>query len=150
MLLQKEKVLKACIKIVNDKITFLESAINDLTGGAENDAKSSAGDKHETARSMMQAEQEKLRIQLQEVMKQKASLEKVDTKIITPHISHGSLIKTNKGYLFLAVALGKIKVEEEDIMVLSLHSPLGVKLTGLTINQPVFMNGIEYKIEFIT
>jgi hypothetical protein len=48
-----------------------------LTEDSKNDAKGSAGDKHETALSMMHIEQEKLNYKLRKWL-QKAILDKID------------------------------------------------------------------------
>ena len=45
--------------------------ISDLAQDAQNDAKGSAGDKHETALAMMHIEQEKLNQKLAEIVGQK-------------------------------------------------------------------------------
>jgi hypothetical protein len=96
---------------------------------------------------MMQLEQEKISKQLDEVLVQKAMLQKIDIAVTTEQITKGSLIKTNKGYLFLSIALGKINVEGIDIIVLSPQSPLGLKLMGLTAKSSVAINAITYIIE---
>ncbi|MFN7691071.1 MAG: hypothetical protein ACK5QU_08320, partial [Bacteroidota bacterium] len=74
MMTTKEHVHAACLEELNNSIIFFQKALSDLKDGAQNDAKSSAGDKHETSLSMMQIEQEKIRKQLKEVQEMKASL----------------------------------------------------------------------------
>jgi hypothetical protein len=143
----KQKVYTACLQLLNNKIQALQNTLHELGEGAVSDGKSSAGDKHETARAMMQLEQEKISKQLDEVLVQKAMLQKIDIAVTTEQITKGSLIKTNKGYLFLSIALGKINVEGIDIIVLSPQSPLGLKLMGLTAKSSVAINAITYIIE---
>ena len=63
------------------------------------------------------------------------------------HITKGSLIKTNKGYLFLSIALGKIIIDGIDVIILSPQSPLGIKLIGLQSQSSVEINKIVYMIE---
>ncbi|MEO8761205.1 MAG: hypothetical protein ABI448_09950 [Bacteroidia bacterium] len=145
----KQKVYAACLQLVNDKIQSFQNTLNDLSEGAKNDSKSSAGDKHETARAMMQLEQEKISKQLDEVLLQKNILQKVDIEVKSTHIQNGSLIKTNKGYLFLSIALGKINVDKTDVIVLSAASPLGIKLMGLQINALIEINTTKYSVEEI-
>lgn len=146
----KEKVHAACLQLLTDKIRVLQDNLKALTQGAENDNKSSAGDKHETARAMMQLEQEKLSKQLDDLLKQRDVLLKIDTKNEPRQITKGSLVKTNKGYLFLSIPLGKLSMENIDVIVLSPQSPLGLKLLGLTTNTSVHTNGINYLIEEIS
>jgi predicted aspartyl protease len=143
----KEKVYAACLQLLNTKIQGLQSTLQDLAEGAISDGKSSAGDKHETARAMMQLEQEKISRKLDEVLVQKTILEKIDWTIKSIQIIKGSLIKTNKGYLFLSVALGKITIDGVDIIVLSPQSPLGLKLIGLPVNSTAQVNAVIYTIE---
>lgn len=148
-MLSKQKVYSFCLQLINEKINFLKQTIADLTKGGENDAKSSAGDKHETARAMLQAEQEKLSKQLGEVMEQRTVLEKINPSSAPSQVSLGSLVKTDKGYLFLSVALGKIKVDNIDVITLSPASPLGIKLMAVTSGQAVHINTVKYLVEEI-
>jgi hypothetical protein len=143
----KEKVFTACIELLNEKIDYLNVSLNDLASGSENDAKSSAGDKHETARAMMQIEHEKLGRQREEFIRQKNELSQIDLKRKSEVLMKGSLLKTNQGYLFLAVPIGKIIVKSIPVIVLSPLSPLGQKLMGMKASEAVEVNGAKYIIE---
>ena len=143
----KQKIYAHCLRLVNDKIHSLENVLKELTESAGNDTKSSAGDKHETARAMIQIEQETIGKQLKEAMEQRALLEKIDPDFASSRIIRGSLVETNKGFLFLSIAFGKITVDGKTIMVISPQSPLGVKLMGLTANDSVEINGTGYLVE---
>ena len=56
----KHKVLNYYKQQTEDRIDAFRDMIAEFTTDAANDAKGSAGDKHETALSMMHLEQEKL------------------------------------------------------------------------------------------
>ena len=56
----KQKIHQHYLQQVQDKMDVFRDMIAALTEDAKNDAKGSAGDKHETALSMMHIEQEKL------------------------------------------------------------------------------------------
>lgn len=143
----KQKIHAACLQVVNKKIQTLQNTLQELGEGAISDGKSSAGDKHETARAMMQLEQEKISKQLDELIAQKNILQKIDATLTSTQITKGSVVKTNKGHLFLSVALGKLTVDGIDIIVLSLQSPLGLKLMGLPAKSSVEINSVTYLIE---
>ena len=64
----KQKIIQYYSNFIQTKIDSLRQMIADLTEDAKNDAKGSAGDKHETALSMMHLEQEKLNQKLKELM----------------------------------------------------------------------------------
>ena len=116
-----------------NKIENLHRALLDLKEGPNNESKSSAGDKHETARAMMQLEHEKISRQLDDLHRQKNALEKIDITIGSSKIINGSLIKANSSYMFLSVAIGKINVDGKTVMVFSSQSPIGLKMLGKKI-----------------
>jgi hypothetical protein len=145
----KQKIYDHYLQVINDKISMLQQVLADLKESGSNETKSTAGDKHETALAMLQIEQANKRAQLQELLTQKTALEKIDPTITAPMIVNGSLIKTNKGYLFMSTALGKAVVEHINVIALSPQSPLGEKLMGLKVNEVVSINNIEYRVEGI-
>ena len=145
----KEKIYEAYLRMIEDKIQLFQKALGDLRESGSNETKSTAGDKYETALAMLHIEQENTNRQLKEVLKQKLLFSKIDPAISTSTIINGSLIKTNKGYLFLSVALGKNNVGGINVIALSPDSPLGQKIIGLKVNDKVEINGIQYIIESI-
>src|SRR4051812_37830754 len=145
----KENVYEQCRKVVNDKIEFLRQTLRDLKESASNETKSTAGDKHETALAMLQIEQENISRQLETSLVTKLSIEKINAGIRPEQVVNGALIKTNKGYLYVIAALGKITVDQMTVVALSAHSPLGSKLMGLNVGEMATINGMTYKIESI-
>ena len=145
----KQKIHLHYLQLVNEKIGLLQQVLADLKESGANETKSTAGDKHETALAMLQIEQANKRNQLQEIVAQKNMLEKINPSILASIIVNGSLIKTNKGYLFLSAALGKAIVEGIPVMALSPQSPLGIKLMGLKEGDTAAINDNSYLIENI-
>ena len=143
----KQKVLAQHQLLVQDKIDVFRDRIAELVLDAQNDAKSSAGDKHETALSMMQLEQEKLNVKLAEYLAQKALLEKINPELTSERIALGSLVLANKMWLFLSAALPKITVDEKTVIAVSLQSPLGQALLGQTVGFSFEINKTQYLIE---
>jgi transcription elongation GreA/GreB family factor len=145
----KQKVFNHYLEVINDKVALLQQVLSDLKESGTNETKSTAGDKHETALAMLQIEQANTRAQLQEMLNQKAALEKIDPDLIVSTVLNGSLVKTNRGYLFMGVALGKAVIDNITVFALSPQSPLGQKMMGLKTNDTCNINQIEYKIESI-
>ena len=143
----KIKVLAYYRQQVQDKEDAFRDMIDALTEGAANDAKGSAGDKHETALSMMHLEQEKLNHKLKEILEQKSVLDKIEANTVSSKIILGSLVKANSMYLFLSTALPKIVVEGTTVFALSPQSPLGSKLLGSERGNEVEVNNTKYIIE---
>lgn len=145
----KQKIHLHYQQQVQDKIDVFRDMITALTEDSKNDAKGSAGDKHETALSMMHIEQEKLNHKLKEVIAQKAILDKIDSTTIAKIIIVGSLVKANGIYLYLSAALPKIAVDGINVIALSPQSPLGNKLIGNEVGFTFEINGTKYLIQNI-
>ncbi|QYJ67495.1 hypothetical protein [Flavobacterium litorale] len=145
----KQKVVHYYKQQVQDREDAFRDMIAALTEDAKNDAKGSAGDKHETALSMMHLEQEKLNAKLGEILQQKAFLEKIDAKIVHNKIAIGGLVKANTMYLFISLALPKITVDGHTIIALSSQSPLGSKVMGMKIGDSFEIGTTTYCIKAI-
>lgn len=145
----KQKIYQYYSQLVQDRIDVFRDMIVALTEDSKNDAKGSAGDKHETTLSMMHIEQEKLNNKLREVVAQKAILDKIDSSKIAGTIVVGSLVKANGIYLYLSLALPKINIEGVNVIALSPQSPLGNKLMGNTVGFTFEINTTKYLIEEI-
>jgi hypothetical protein len=145
----KQKIHTYYLQLVQDRIDAFRDMIAALTEDSKNDAKGSAGDKHETALSMMHLEQEKFNYKLQEVLGQKAVLDKIDPSILVETIVLGSLVVANGIYLYLSLALPKITIEGTNIIALSPQSPLGSKLMGNKVGFQFEINTTQYTIQEI-
>ena len=145
----KQKIHQYYTQQVQDKIDVFRDMISALTEDSKNDAKGSAGDKHETALSMMHLEQEKLNYKLKEVIDQKAILDKIDASLNHSKIGLGSLVQANGIYLYLSLALPKITIDQVNIIALSPQSPLGEKLMGNKVGFEFEINATKYHIDSI-
>ncbi len=145
----KQKVYDFYLQVVNDKLRQLQQVLADLKESGSNETKSTAGDKHETALAMLQIEQANVGAQLQDVLEKKAALEIIDPALFSSKIVNGSLVKTDKGYLFISMALGKATIDSYSVIALSPQSPLGQKLLGLSTGNVATINNNNYVIESI-
>lgn len=145
----KQEIHQHHQQLLQDKIDVFRDMISGLTEDAKNDAKGSAGDKHETALSMMHIEQEKLNHKLKEFLDQKVILDKIDASQIHNKIALGSVVKANEMYLFISSALPKIVINGKTIIALSPQSPLGVKLMGNSVGFSFEINGSQFTIESV-
>lgn len=145
----KLQILQRYNEQLQDKIDVFRDMISNLTQDAQNDAKGSAGDKHETALSMMHIEQEKLNHKLKEILAQKVIINKIDANSNHSRIALGSLVKANSMLLFISAALPKITVDDKIIIAVSPQSPLGSKLMGNEIGFSFEINTTKYIIQSI-
>lgn len=146
----KEKVYSHYLKTINDKIQLLQYTLYDLKESGSNETKSTAGDKHETALAMLQIEQENKRTQLSDALTQKAALEKINPIVAALRIISGSLVKTNRGFFFISIALGKALIDGISVIAISPQSPLGMQLMGLSTGDVTEINNNRYVIESIS
>lgn len=145
----KEQILAHYKRLLQDRADVFLDMIESLSEDARNDAKSSAGDKHETALSMMQLEQEKLNAKLAEIRAQQDILNKMDGHKVHSRIALGSLVEANGMLLFLSAALPKVEIEGRKVLALSPQSPLGVQLMGHEVGFSVVMGNHTYVVQAV-
>lgn len=143
----REKVHAGYLKLVASKLQTQQQALQDLVDSAGSETKSSAGDKYETGRAMLHMEQDNIRQQMAETLAQKALLNAIDPHAHHERIGLGSVVRSTNGYYYLSAALGKLIVEGQAVMALSLKSPLGAKLAGLQVGDSVVINERELIIK---
>lgn len=146
----KSRVHEACIKHVGDRIRTLEAALQDLKTQLESDSKSSAGDKHETSRAMVHLEQEQLGKQVYETTLQLSALNSIPQHLESGIIQIGNLIESNEGYYYLGVGLGKLKMDEMEVIAISPHSPLGRLFYGKKPTDELLFQGRTIRISSIS
>jgi hypothetical protein len=147
---EKQKLIQACNDYLKEKITSLNVIINEVYESSNSESKSSAGDKHETTKAMMQLELEKLGTQLKEAEGQLAEFEKINFTKQFQTIEQGCLLETNKGYFLIASSIGKITVDDQIVFVISNKSPLATVFSGKQLNDIVAFNDVEYIIKTVS
>jgi hypothetical protein len=148
--MQKQKLIQACSDYLKDKIQSLNTIINEVSESSNAESKSSAGDKHETSKAMMQLEIEKLGTQLKEAELQLAEFEKINFNKNFQSIEQGALVETTKGYFLIASSIGKITLDDKTVYVISSKSPLALKLNCSKQKDTVMFNDVSYLINSIT
>lgn len=136
----KLQLLTKCRQYADLRIATVRQAMDDAQAAANEESKSSVGDKYETGRSMMQIEGEKAAHQLAEAMKLKAVLDRISPDTHSKKIVTGSLVITNSAKIFISIGIGKLNLDGEDILVVAPTSPLGKALMGLSVNDRISFN----------
>ena len=136
----------ALLQQLTNQIETLQNQIADLTIDAQNDAKSSAGDKHETGLAMMHLEQEKLNAKLTDLINHKKLVQKLPENEVTTKIGLGSLVKTDKAMFYVSIAFLAFKVQNQMVMFISSSAPLMQVLLNKEVGTEVVFNNISYKI----
>jgi len=143
----KKELFEFCSQIVINKLRTIESTIKSNQKALASETKSSAGDKHETGRAMLQLEMEKAGQQLKVVGEMKQQLDRLDMKFSSKNIRLGSVVFTNQANYFIAISAGKIEIENENYFAISSLSPIGKLLLGKEKNDTIDFRGQSIKIE---
>lgn len=137
----KNQIHQACIDHVSKSLEIYQKGIQDAQSGLQSESKSTAGDKHETGRAMLQLEAEKLGAQYQETLKMFNFIKQLNPNDSHQVIQLGSLIKTNLGLFYICSGIGSLQVEGHNIFVLSPIAPLSKVLLNKTLNDSFTFNG---------
>ena len=145
----KKELFKQCEKYVQNCLQTVEEIISSNQKALQSETKSSAGDKHETGRAMLQLEMEKASQQLAGISVMKQVLAKIDVAKSSDIAHLGSVIITDKANYYLSISAGKLTAFGKDYFAVSLSSPIGKILFGKKANDIFLFNNINYKVILI-
>ena len=129
----KEKVFKCCMNELNSRIQEASLAVESAQQASNSETKSSAGDKYETGRAMAQLEKERHARVLASLEDDLNSLLSVGIRPPQLNVQEGSLVYTNRGIYFIVFGFGAVKVDDLNIYVISVLSPIGQTLLDLEV-----------------
>ncbi len=118
-----------------------EHAIATTRAAFASDTKSSAGDKHETGRAMVQQELDKLEEQLSKLLALRQELDRVPLDRVFDRVAFGSLVGTDQGTCFMCIGLGRLEFAGEQCFAISLASPMGQALSDKRPGDTAVLNG---------
>ena len=142
----KQQVHAHCLRLCNERIALAEGELDALTTALREETKSSAGDKYETSRSMINLEKEKIVENLLELIKKKQAVDHIDPTKTTKKVRLGSLVRTSSGTFFISTSLGKITIEGKDIFAISPVSPIAQVILDLMLGDSFTFNGKKSSI----
>ena len=145
----KEALFEQCEVFVNKRLYNIENIISSNQKALQSETKSSAGDKHETGRAMLQLEMEKAGQQLAGIVQMKEILAKIDILKTSKNACLGSLILTEKACYFLSISAGQLVVEDTVYFAISVSSPIGKLLLGKQEKEVISFNGKTIEINEI-
>lgn len=143
----KQQLYNLCKQRLEQSIKEIESTIAERREAVSNETKSSMGDKYETTREMLQQD---INMNLERLSKVKADLATLNTinpENLNTQISPGAFVKTDNGNFFIAVSIGKMKLDSENIFIISAHSPIAVAMKGKKVKNTFTFNSKQYHIK---
>lgn len=141
----KRRLHTKCMAIVKERLANAQAALQNAHESMMGETKSSAGDKFETSRAMLQGEQDRMKTVIIKTKELEYQLSQVPIENHTV-VSAGSLIYTEENIYYLSVGIGKVLLDDAKYFALSLASPLGRLLSGKQSADRISINGKEMVI----
>jgi len=142
----KQQLYNKCVAYVQSRMDAAEDAYKAAEQASNDDTKSSAGDKYETGRAMMQQEKDRNTIQINEANKLMVILNTISTKGTSDTIETGSLVTTNGGKFYIAISAGALVVDNESYFAVSAAAPICMQMIGKKAGSEFVVNGKKYEI----
>lgn len=143
----KELLYAECLKSIQQRFKAIKHTIEEIQRSLTSETKSSAGDKHETGRAMLQLEREKAGNQLAEIQKTKELLSKIDVFKSSKKVSLGSLVYTSNANYFIAISAGELTIENNTFYAISSNTPIGKLLMSKSVGDAIQFREQRFKIE---
>ena len=145
----KKRVVDFITILIKDKTQLLKFELDSINKEKNNLKKSSAGDKFEISRALMQTEYDKIHNQLLILKNQLRAIKSISLSDKKKKVGVGSFIKTNKSFYFISIGLGKQIIDNNAINIISLSSPIGKLLDNKKKGDKIVFNNKEELIENI-
>ncbi|RZM18259.1 MAG: 3-oxoacyl-ACP synthase [Pedobacter sp.] len=144
----KETLYQLCLGFIEQRIQTAETALEQARESSNDDTRSSAGDKYETSREMMQQEIDRNKRLLIDAEENLRILKAIDiTANPLEIVRHGSLVDTNQGSFYISVSAGQLAVDGKTIFAVSPASPIGKTLLNKKKGGKFDFNGKAYEIQ---
>jgi hypothetical protein len=146
-ILFKNRLKQLCESIIEQRISAAKKIIQNIQEAANNEEKSSAGDKYETGRAMGHLQKDMHSRQLNEYLKELAGLHSIVSSLLYETPCAGAFIETNDASFFIAAGLGKQMAEGKNIFFLSPYAPLAAALQNKKAGDSFLFNGKNIMIK---
>ena len=143
----KKRLQKKFVDIIEKLIDNIHIAMNAAQDTANNEEKSSVGDKYETSRAMSHLEKDMHAKQLSSNIKEIEALLSVDCNKLFNSAQKGSLVNCEAISFFIAAGLGKLAFENEIVFLVSPGAPFSKILYGKKTGDTIIFNKKEYLIK---
>lgn len=142
----KKYVHGLCVEMLEARISSCRIAIGNAQRASNEEEKSSAGDKFETSRAMNHLEIEMFGKQLQSNLTELAALQSINLETLHAAITPGSYIVCQSFDVFIAAGLGKTKINDRTLYLISQEAPLYNLLRNKIPGDMFNLNNTEVEI----
>lgn len=141
----KKRLFEACEQYVEERMTRVEKAINDLEEALKLETKCSMGDKYETGRAMLHLEFEKLSGQHEQYRKLRKTLRLMPLRP-SQNVTFGSALETSIANYYISIPAGELKVDDKTFYAVGAASPIAQILKDKKVGETVAFGGKQLQI----
>jgi hypothetical protein len=149
MQISKVEIHETILKLLTNSIVHATKDYELAKESRDSDTKSSAGDKFETGREMMQREMDKISASIDQSKNQLNFLSKINLNRPYSIVDIGCLIITDQDIYYISIGLGKVEINAEIIYAVSLDSPIGQLFKGKRVGDILEFRGKTLKINHL-
>ena len=143
--INKQYLLDLCHAVVQQRVDTARQAMTAAQESANEEGKSSAGDKYETGRAMAQIERDRHARLLADALAMARDLARINADKTYASVLPGSVVITDRGVFFISIGAGKLLTDTGmAVFAVSPASPIAVALTGKTTGDRVLFNKLTY------
>jgi len=142
----KQELYKQCQTFVEKRLSAIQNTIKEIQDALTSETKSSAGDKHETGRAMLQLEREKAGQQLAEIQKVNELLSKIGISKTSEFIGLGSVVYTNQLNYYITISAGELEFNGDLFYAISASTPIAKTLLGKTTRDQIQFRDQNFEI----
>lgn len=143
----KIKFKEIASEILQKRIDTSFTAMKEAQMSANEEGKSSVGDKYETSRAMAQIDRDIHARQLENAKRDLNFIHQVDVTMFYNQVEIGAFVDSGNGKYFFLTGLGLVEIGIEKIIFLSINSPIGRNFLGKKKGDKVNFNGMEILIK---
>jgi transcription elongation GreA/GreB family factor len=137
----KKLIHAKCLDLSQGKIDMCNQVLFSINEAKNADTKSSAGDKFETSREMLQAEEDRITATLTNAVLLKKSLSQINPDVPLIKVEKGALVIGSQMNYYISVGLGKIEFNGDKYWAISLTSPIAKEMFGKRKGERFIFNG---------
>ncbi len=136
----KKELLEHCLAFISQRIDVAQKAMDDAQESANEEGKSSMGDKHETSRSRLQQQRNQNARQLNEAINVRLVLNLLDPEKEYDAAALGSVVITKLANYFISISAGRIYAGDQKFYAISRDAPLAKVMLGKQAGEVVYFN----------
>ncbi|MCD0489428.1 GreA/GreB family elongation factor [Pedobacter sp. MC2016-14] len=143
----KAGVYQLCLAFIRQRIETAETALAQAQEASNDDTKSSAGDKFETTREMMQQDISRNKGLLADAKQNLQLLNSLEDAPLGVSVRNGSLVYTSAGIFYISIPAGQLTYKDQQVFAISASSPIGQLFFGKKAGDLVSFNKKDYTIK---